>query len=718
MVAVVLLTGLLIGLRGTHASFTATAGATSAGDRATASFPTYPTLVSGDGPDLHHRSGEGPSGASASTADDAGAADRPGTYNGPTNGPMTWWQFDESAGATAADSSGGANAGTLMNGTATASPPATGPAWTAPGRRGAGAISLDGADDVVVGTDPAVRTDRSFTVSAWVYLEDKAEDRYAVSQDGERQSGFALQYSASLDRWALRMTSVDADTVTAIRAYSSSVPRVGIWTHLVAVRDRENGKLSLYVNGVQEHTVDHTASWNAAGPLTVGRVLSGGAYARYWKGMVDEVRVYSRAIGSSEITGIHRDSMKTRWEFDESAGAATTADSSGYGSTGTLTGGTFAAGRNGNAISLNGTGDRVSGASPVRTDEDFTAAAWVNLADITTDHHALAQQGTQNSVFAFQAVAATKKWRLRMATSDTGTGVSAAESTTTIQTGTWVHLAGVFEATAKRMSLYVNGTLERTATFGGTPWNAANGLVVGYRLIGGSPTGYWQGLVDRVRLYQAALPAVQIRDLYQDREPAGEVVPMGARAIGALQGAQQGLGTGTAMAFTGVHNAYAAYNPTPFAGPAAFTLECWVKAAGGSGGQVIGFNTAMKPLPDGTSDRVLYVDNAGRLSFGAGSAYTTIRSPAAITTGAWTHVAASLGTGGMKLYVNGVLVASRAAVTPVSVPTGYWRWGGASLAGWPNRPAGDYLTGSMDEVAVYPTQLSDQQISWHYHADH
>ena len=56
-------------------------------------------------------------------------------------------------------------------------------------------------------------------------------------------------------------------------------------------------------------------------------------------------------------------------------------------------------------------------------------------------------------------------------------------------------------------------------------------------------------------------------------------------------------------------------------------------------------------------------------------------------------------------------------VQAVRLRPSYWRWGGDSLTGWPSQPTSNFVTASMDEVAVYNKQLSDQQVAWHYAAD-
>ncbi|MEU0559833.1 LamG domain-containing protein [Dactylosporangium sp. NPDC006015] len=184
---------------------------------------------------------------------------------------------------------------------------------------------------------------------------------------------------------------------------------------------------------------------------------------------------------------------------------------------------------------------------------------------------------------------------------------------------------------------------------------------------------------------------------------------------GALQGAQQGQSASTATGYRGVTNLS---SNTTVSNPGPFTVEAWIRTW--TGGAVIGFGTAATGY-SGTRDRLLYVDSGGRLTFGVyPGSYVTLRSPAGTTyaDGAWHHVAASVGAAGLRLYADGNLVAANAAQTAAESSTGYWRVGGISLAGWPNRPANGYFTGVIDEPAVFAAQLSDQQVAWQVHANH
>ena len=102
------------------------------------------------------------------------------------------------------------------------------------------------------------------------------------------------------------------------------------------------------------------------------------------------------------------------------------------------------------------------------------------------------------------------------------------------------------------------------------------------------------------------------------------------------------------------------------------------------------------------------MDNAGRLFFGVraqNNQLRTVISPSAYNNNQWHMVTATMSSAGMRLYVDGNLVGSRADTTAGEAYLGYWRVGGDVLSGWPNAPSTRNFAGRVDEVAVYPTAL-------------
>ncbi|WP_315501377.1 PKD domain-containing protein [Actinomyces radicidentis] len=140
-----------------------------------------------------------------------------------------------------------------------------------------------------------------------------------------------------------------------------------------------------------------------------------------------------------------------------------------------------------------------------------------------------------------------------------------------------------------------------------------------------------------------------------------------------------------------------------------FTVETWIKTDSSWGGPIVGYK-------NGTSlDRLLYMDSAGRVRFGVyPGSVKALQSGTGYNDGQWHLVTATLGKAGTALYVDGKKVASDSRVTSAQSFNGYWTLGVGTTSGWPGSVYDRSLEGSVDGVTVYPTQLTDQQVSDHY----
>lgn len=85
---------------------------------------------------------------------------------------------------------------------------------------------------------------------------------------------------------------------------AAHAPVAGEWTHLVGVYDETARTARLYVNGQLVDQKSCTASWNAAGPLQIGRVKWQGAYTDYWPGDIDDVTVYTGTLTDRQVLNL------------------------------------------------------------------------------------------------------------------------------------------------------------------------------------------------------------------------------------------------------------------------------------------------------------------------------------------------------------------------------------------------------------------------------
>ncbi|RFU23043.1 LamG-like jellyroll fold domain-containing protein, partial [Geodermatophilus marinus] len=165
---------------------------------------------------------------------------------------------------------------------------------------------------------------------------------------------------------------------------------------------------------------------------------------------------------------------------------------------------------------------------------------------------------------------------------------------------------------------------------------------------------------------------------------------------------------GTAFSFNGTSTGFLATTAAATS-PQVFSVEAWVQTTSRTGGKIVGYGNRAT----GTStsyDRHVFMDAAGRLHFGVwNGAQQRVGTTATYNDGRWHHVVASLSHRGMELYVDGVLAGTRPQVTAANPYSGFWRVGGDR--GW--QSAAEFFAGQIDEVAVYPTALSAQQVAGH-----
>ena len=161
------------------------------------------------------------------------------------------------------------------------------------------AISLDGNDDaVVIPRDPSMDVGKAdFTVAAWI---NPSELRQAGIVCLGRYNWVHGWYMDMLHGGVLRIETVSpANKTNGTVATKPGILRANTWQHVAAVVRRGDDQTRLYVNGfeVASGTVAPTQLDNPSVALHIGRIQD----AQLFKGQIDEVRFYNRALDLKEI---------------------------------------------------------------------------------------------------------------------------------------------------------------------------------------------------------------------------------------------------------------------------------------------------------------------------------------------------------------------------------------------------------------------------------
>ena len=152
------------------------------------------------------------------------------------------------------------------------------------------------------------------------------------------------------------------------------------------------------------------------------------------------------------------------YAFNESSGT-TTADASGHGLTGTLTSGAIftTAGKNGNALSLDGVNDYVNLANPtaLRLAGSITISAWIYATSNPIDDAAIVSKRTAAGVgFQLDTTIDTGPRTIGFKLTNTSGGQMLRYGSSTLQLNTWYYVTGVYNAASQTLDVYLNGQLD------------------------------------------------------------------------------------------------------------------------------------------------------------------------------------------------------------------------------------------------------------------
>ncbi len=204
------------------------------------------------------------------------------------------------------------------------------------------------------------------------------------------------------------------------------------------------------------------------------------------------------------------------WKFDEGSGA-TTADSSGNSNTGTLVSSPTwtTSGRDANALTVSG-GNYITAANSASLilAGSWTVASWIKLSSTPGSGNNFVLATKDNSAwtanYALYAdngsgtCGAGLGWAVAF---DSGSGEKCNKYVTSISTGTWYHVAGVWDSSSNNLYVYLNGVLVATQNTG-----AATPLAGGGQNL--FLCQYLTGTCDDTRVYNRALSGAEILNLY------------------------------------------------------------------------------------------------------------------------------------------------------------------------------------------------------------
>jgi hypothetical protein len=203
--------------------------------------------------------------------------------------PIAWYRFEDNTN----DTTGNHN-----------STAANGVTYTT-GRFGNKAAMFDGNNSYI---DIPQSVLNNFSITVWVKTTDVTNDGNSWS-DGKgiidaSVAGVSTDFGLSLLGNKAAFGIGDPNNNTDVTIRSRTAINDGNWHHLAVTRDGASGKVSLYVDGIQEATaIGPTGDRTAPPKLRIAGLQTDG---NFLTGAIDEVQIYDRTLSSREVGALNQ----------------------------------------------------------------------------------------------------------------------------------------------------------------------------------------------------------------------------------------------------------------------------------------------------------------------------------------------------------------------------------------------------------------------------
>jgi hypothetical protein len=211
-------------------------------------------------------------------------SDHLGTFPGVPSDLVAYWKLDEGLGSTAKDSSPNKNDATLYNS----------PVWTT-GRSGK-ALQFNGANYIEAPDSSSLDLNSQVTITAWINPSSVSAYNRIVAKSYTSNIAPWTMYGLLFDNANhLRLEIATSGTQNAVNGVTT-IP-LNQWTFVAETYD--GSTMKVYVNGVLDNSTTHTGTIDTNNiPLSIGR---SGFGLDYFKGTIDEVKIWNRALSADEI---------------------------------------------------------------------------------------------------------------------------------------------------------------------------------------------------------------------------------------------------------------------------------------------------------------------------------------------------------------------------------------------------------------------------------
>ncbi len=582
------------------------------------------------------------------------------------------------------------------------------------------AVAFDGTQSFLLAPNAAHLNSDYTTVAFWVRVDE-------LPAQGEV---FLMSFGGWQERWKISLpghgkpvwTTNNSSGISDMDSGDGNALQEGVWAHVTFVHNGTNDLI--YLNGALANSKAVAGTLNSTtNPLGMGYDPIGGAL--FFKGALDEVLIFGEALDAQTIADLYTaqstapnfaQGMVANYGFNGNTQDATNFNNHAVPTDVTSTTDRFGFGFS--AYSFNGASSEITAPNSAQLNSDYTTVSfWAKVNNLPA----------QGEAFLMSFGGWQERWKISLPghgkpvwTTNNSSGISDMDSGdgNELQEGEWAHVVFVHDGTNDM--IYLNGALANSKAVAGTLNSTTKPLGMGYNPIDGG--NYFDGVLDEVQIYNYALSAQEITDLYTAQSTSGAAATDLVAAYtfagnandttlfgnhgwvgGATPAADRFGYAANAYSFSGADSIIAANSValnSDFA-----TVSFWVNVA-----ELPAQGEAYLLSNGGWQERwKISLPGHGKPVFttNATSGISDMDSGDgnALPVGTWTHVAMVHDGTKDKIFINGALANEKdvaGALNSTNYPLGI---GSNPIDG------GNYFNGSLDDILIYNRALTDQEIA-------
>ncbi len=394
------------------------------------------------------------------------------------------------------------------------------------------AMNFDGVNDMVnAGSGSTLDDLPGLTYMGWIKPRSAGGGRGTLFSKTNSSGPQGLTYVYFDNVTATNGISFLRDTLTTDIGYTTVNNAVSLneWAHVAVTWDgtvNTVGNVKIYINGVESayQITDNgigSLESDAANDFTIGGRMNIGS-ERYFDGLIDDVRVYNRAVSATEVKQIYNATAGSKInapqnnlgqstlntglvnllsfnskDFSDKVYDRSSSANHGYVyNSATSTSKTI--GKSGQGIKFDGVNDFVlQNLSSLGTLTQGTVSMWL-YRNRNNTYEMIIETPVSN--LSFEGDSLVSMW----------VGNGCQTDFTGLTTGVWTHLVGTWDGSNSKS--YINGSLVSNVACSNSATMAS--FSIGARYDGGLMSLPFSGKMDELRIYNKALTATEVKQLY------------------------------------------------------------------------------------------------------------------------------------------------------------------------------------------------------------